>query len=63
MAINRNVQKHSGSFVGAHFSGRTSNETRSPLYTHNGKPPKDPSILRTECERRQQGAGRRDRDL
>eukprot|EP00965_Chrysotila_dentata_P236471 6201334-Pleurochrysis_carterae.AAC.1 len=37
--------------------------TRSPLYTDNAKPQKDPSILRTERELRQQGARRRDRDL
>eukprot|EP00965_Chrysotila_dentata_P185114 6111337-Pleurochrysis_carterae.AAC.1 len=37
--------------------------THSPLYTDNAKPPKDPSDLRAECELRQQGARRRDRDL
>eukprot|EP00965_Chrysotila_dentata_P097956 3239249-Pleurochrysis_carterae.AAC.1 len=37
--------------------------TRSPLYTENTKPTKDPSSLRTECELRQQGARRRDREL
>eukprot|EP00965_Chrysotila_dentata_P082428 2720840-Pleurochrysis_carterae.AAC.1 len=34
-----------------------------PLYTDNAKPPNDPSILRTECELRQQGARRRDPGL
>eukprot|EP00965_Chrysotila_dentata_P070614 2334530-Pleurochrysis_carterae.AAC.1 len=35
----------------------------SLLYTDSAKPPKDPSIFRTECELRQQGVRRRDRDL
>eukprot|EP00965_Chrysotila_dentata_P261350 6214224-Pleurochrysis_carterae.AAC.1 len=34
-----------------------------PLYTDNAKSPKDPSIPRTECGLRQQGARRRNRDL
>eukprot|EP00965_Chrysotila_dentata_P087893 2902181-Pleurochrysis_carterae.AAC.1 len=36
---------------------------RDPLHTDNATPSKDPSILRTECELRQQAARRRDRDL
>eukprot|EP00965_Chrysotila_dentata_P128770 4256991-Pleurochrysis_carterae.AAC.1 len=38
-------------------------ETRSPLYTDNAKPPKDSSILGTECELRQQGIWWRGQDL
>eukprot|EP00965_Chrysotila_dentata_P241515 6204327-Pleurochrysis_carterae.AAC.1 len=43
--------------------GELSTYGSSPLYTGNAKPLKDPSILRTECELRQQGARRRDGDL
>eukprot|EP00965_Chrysotila_dentata_P181377 5986538-Pleurochrysis_carterae.AAC.1 len=35
----------------------------SPLYTDNAKPPKHPSILRTDYELRQHGPRRRDREL